>query len=61
MDVSDVTGDHASDESLAKNGEVHKWRLNAEGVKIGLGEYVAPRYYGFQLRKSQEVSFSPRI
>ena len=59
LDAADTTGEHAATSSLASNGEIHKIRLNLEGQRIGLGEYIGPQRYGFMLSKPREVGHSP--
>ncbi|CAK0737592.1 hypothetical protein CVIRNUC_000938 [Coccomyxa viridis] len=54
LDAADTTGEHAATSSLASNGEIHKIRLNLEGQRIGLGEYIGPQRYGFMLSKPRE-------
>ena len=65
LDAIDVSGSHDDDEtfSLAHNGEIHKIRLNADGSRKGLGEYIAPKqHWGpFMLRRPQEVSCRQHI
>lgn len=60
LDAIDISGSHDDDEtiSLAHNGEIHKIRLNKDGSRKGLGEYIAPKqqWGPFMLRRSQEVS-----
>lgn len=58
LDAADTTGEHAATSSLASNGEIHKIRLNLEGQRIGLGEYIGPQRYGFMLSKPREVVHS---
>lgn len=58
LDAADTTGEHAATSSLASNGEIHKIRLNLEGQRIGLGEYIGPQRYGFMLSKPREVVYS---
>ncbi|KAK9814049.1 hypothetical protein WJX73_010584 [Symbiochloris irregularis] len=51
LDASDVSGILGGDYSMAKNGELHKIRLAQDGGRLAVEEYVAPRHYGFALRK----------
>lgn len=41
--------------SMAKNGELHKIRLTQLGQRLTVDEYVAPKHYGFMLRKPRAV------
>lgn len=59
LDAVDVSGEAGGDISLAKNGELHKIRLNPDGSRKAVGEYVAPRHFGFTLRKSRAVCLQP--
>ncbi|KAK9834322.1 hypothetical protein WJX81_007031 [Elliptochloris bilobata] len=52
LDAADMSGVHNTD--FASNGEVHKVRIDSEGQRIGLGEYIAPRRWGFTLRRPRE-------
>ncbi|KAL3144272.1 hypothetical protein ABBQ32_004041 [Trebouxia sp. C0010 RCD-2024] len=58
LDAIDIAGTHGDDNTLsvAHNGELHKNRINADGSRKGLGEYIAPkRQFGpFVLRRPQE-------
>ena len=59
LDAVDISGSHGDDNSLsvARNGELHKIRINADGSRKGLGEYIAPKqqWGPFTLRRPQEV------
>jgi hypothetical protein len=55
LDASDASGEHSAERGFAKNGEVHKIRLNAQGERIGLGEYIPPVRYGFMMAKPRQV------
>ncbi len=59
MDVQDVSGESGEDASLAQNGEVHKFRLNPQGKRIAVGEYIPPkrdiRFGSFVLARPMEV------
>ena len=65
LDAIDISGSHGDDNTLsvAHNGELHKNRINADGSRKGLGEYIAPkRQFGpFVLRRPQEVSCSHTV
>lgn len=58
LDAVDISGSHGDDNSLsvAHNGELHKIRINADGSRKGLGEYIAPKqqWGPFTLRRPQE-------
>ena len=56
LDAADTTGEHAAHSSFASNGEIHKIRLNPEGQRIGLGEYIPPLRYGFMLSRPRQVT-----
>ncbi len=56
LDASDASGEHSASGGFASNGEIHKVRLNTQGEKIGLGEYIPPRRYGFQLGGPRQVT-----
>ena len=58
LDAVDVSGEQGGDISLARNGELHKIRLSADGSKMAVEEYVAPRHFGFALRKPRAVRLS---
>ena len=51
-----LTGEPGGDISLAKNGELHKLRLNRHGERLTVAEYITPRHYGFILHKPRAVS-----
>ena len=55
LDAVDASGEQGGDISLAKNGELHKIRLSADGSKLAVEEYVAPKHFGFMLRKPRAV------
>ena len=55
MDAMDMSGESSAGRGYAINGEIHKIRLNAEGERIGLGEYIPPRRFGFFLGGQREV------
>ena len=59
LDAVDISGSHGDDDSIsvAHNGELHKIRINADGSRKGLGEYIAPKqqWGPFTLRRPQEV------
>ena len=52
----DVSGEQGGDISLAKNGMLHKTRLDAQGQRLNVAEWVAPRHWGFTLHKPRAVS-----
>ncbi|KAK9865559.1 hypothetical protein WJX84_003935 [Apatococcus fuscideae] len=58
LDVQDVSGESGGDTSLAQDGEVHKYRLNPQGKRIGLSEYIPPkrdiRFGSFVLARPME-------
>lgn len=58
LDAVDISGSHDDDNSIsvAHNGELHKVRINADGSRKGLGEYIAPKqqWGPFTLRRPQE-------
>lgn len=58
LDAIDISGTHGDDNtlSLAHNGELHKNRINADGSRKGLGEYIAPKqqFGPFVLRRPHE-------
>ena len=60
LDAVDISGSHDDDNSIsvAHNGELHKVRINADGSRKGLGEYIAPKqqWGPFTLRRPQEVT-----
>lgn len=55
MDAMDMSGESSAGRGYAINGEIHKIRLNAQGERIGLGEYIPPRRYGFLLGGPRQV------
>ena len=55
LDATDISGEQRSDQSHAGNGEIHKIRLNLQGERIGLGEYISPRRHGFLLNGPGQV------
>lgn len=63
LDAVDVSGTQQGDMSYALNGQIHKYRLDPNGERIGLGEFVTPhRGPGnslFFMRRPRHVS-SPR-
>ena len=56
LDAVDVSGEAGGDISVAKNGELHKLRLNRHGERLSVAEYITPRHYGFMLHKPRAVS-----
>ena len=59
LDAVDVSGEAGGDMSLAKNGELHKLRLNRAGERLSVAEYITPRHYGFVLHKPRAVRPPP--
>lgn len=55
LDLKDASGESFSDTKAAIGGVIHKFRLDRNGVQIGLDEYITPRPEGFFFRKKQEV------
>ena len=51
----DMSGESSAGRGYAINGEIHKIRLNAQGERIGLGEYIPPRRFGFFLGGPRQV------
>ncbi|EIE27037.1 DUF1692-domain-containing protein [Coccomyxa subellipsoidea C-169] len=54
LDATDMSGEKSGDSGHAANGEIHKVRLNEAGEKIGLGEYIPPRRWGFMMGKPRQ-------
>ncbi|BDA44520.1 Endoplasmic reticulum-Golgi intermediate compartment protein [Coccomyxa sp. Obi] len=54
LDATDSSGQRSGDSGHAANGEIHKVRLSKEGERIGLGEYIPPRRWGFMLGKPRQ-------
>lgn len=59
LDATDMSGEKSGDSGHAANGEIHKVRLNQEGQRIGLGEYIPPRRWGFMMGKPRQVCALP--
>ena len=55
LDAVDVSGEQGGDISLAKNGQLHKIRLDPTGQRLTVAEYVSPRHWGFTLHKPRAV------
>ena len=51
----DVSGEQGGDISLAKNGHLHKTRLDSRGQRLNVAEYISPRHWGFTLHKPRAV------
>ena len=55
----DVSGEQGGDISLAKNGHLHKTRLDSRGQRMNVAEYISPRHWGFTLHKPRAVCPMP--
>ncbi|KAK9808959.1 hypothetical protein WJX72_007060 [[Myrmecia] bisecta] len=58
LDISDISGEGTSDTSVARNGEIHKWRIDPKGNRIAMGEYIPPKHpggnMGWVMRRPQD-------
>ena len=59
VDLRDAAGDARTDQdtTTARNGVIHKYRLDRSGRQIGLDEYITPHPHGMFMTRRRDVSF----
>ena len=62
IDLRDAAGDTKSDQdkSTATNGVIHKYRLDKNGKRIGLEEFITPHPHGMFFRRKPQVGSLPK-
>lgn len=57
VDLRDAAGDARTDQDTgtARNGIIHKFRLDRLGRQIGLDEYITPHPHGMFMTRRRDV------